>query len=155
MKATLAYPAALPSLVDIYEYGRLAADLGKALDMPVTIYPLAQGEALPPGPVIWHPPPVSAVMSGNAERCVIINADPGQLTDLLALRPAGVVSRAALAVWRVGPGQAASSGIWVRRDLAGRLEEIAPARDAALGGFQIASPARGTTLVQLIAALIV
>lgn len=154
MKATLAYPAALPSLVDIYEYGRLAAELAESLDMPVTLCPLAEGEALPPGPVIWHPPPVLAAMSGNAERAVIINADPGQLTDLLALRPAGLVARAALAVWQVNPGQAASSGIWVRRDLAERLEALAPLRDGMLEGYQIATPARGTTLAQLIAALL-
>lgn len=154
MKATLAYPAALPWLVDAYEYDRLAAELGEALDMPVTISALAEGEALPPGPVIWHPPPVSAAIGGSAERTVMINADPGQRMDLLALRPAGLVTRAALAVWTVEPGQAASSGIWVRDDLAGRLADLAPARGGGLEGFQIATPAPGTTLAQLIAALL-
>lgn len=155
MTAILAYPAALPSLVDTYGYGRLAAELAEALEMPVTICPLPEGEALPPGPVIWHPPPVLTALQSNAERAVIINADSGQQADLLALRPAGLVARAAMAVWQVNPGQTASSGIWVRRDLAGRLEELAPPRDGMLDGYLIATPARGATLARLIAALLI
>lgn len=154
MNASLVYPADMPFLVATYAYERLAAQIAGALGFPVVLCPMPRGGALPDGPVILHATPEPCPLHEAADRTVIINADSGHLSALLALRPLALVTLAAMAVWRVEPDQAASAGIWVRGDALARIDGLAEARVSEREPYAMIAPQPKTPLVRILAALL-
>lgn len=154
MNASLVYPADMPFLAGVYAYDRLAQDMAEALGFPAVLCPLPRGAALPHSPVILHATPEPRPLHEAADRTVMINADPAHLSALLALKPLALVTLAAMAVWRVEPGQAASAGIWVRGDVLARIDGLAEARVSEREPYAMIAPGPKIPLVRILAALL-
>ncbi len=154
MNASLAYPADMPSLVATYAYERLAAEMAEALGFPVVLCPLAREASLPAGPVILHALPLARPLGEVANRTVIVNAEPAHLPALIEAQPLALVTKAAMAVWRVEPERAASAGIWVRRDTLADIQPLVGTSLAERASFAMVAPKPGVALVQILKGLL-
>ncbi|MFC4726227.1 hypothetical protein ACFPB0_13080 [Glycocaulis abyssi] len=144
----------MPFLVGRHAYDRLAAEMSQTSGFPVVLCPLAHEANLPAGPVILHALPVARALGEAASRTVIVNADPAHLPVLMETQPIALVTKAAMAVWRVEPENAASAGIWVRRDALATIQTLVSAPRAERAPFLMIAPKQGVDLAQILKGLL-